>query len=90
MVDLSVLDQLQKLSREIRGKQASNMLHAYPPPNLSWTLTSLMCFYAELDVGHEVPKIHVGDLNSLTFYRDYVSRNKPVIITGEAPGDVHA
>ncbi len=45
---------------------------------------------AELDVGHEVPKIRAEDLSPLTFHRDYVSRNKPVIITGSPLGDACA
>ena len=48
-----------------------------------------MC-YAELDVGYEVSRIHLDDLTPLTFHRDYVSRNKPVIITGRPLHDAQS
>ena len=38
--------------------------------------------YAELDVGREIPHVDVAELTPLSFYRDYVARNKPVIISG--------
>ena len=33
-------------------------------------------------MGHEIPHVDVGELTPLSFYRDYVARNKPIIITG--------
>ncbi|BDA47612.1 Bifunctional peptidase and (3S)-lysyl hydroxylase JMJD7 [Coccomyxa sp. Obi] len=36
----------------------------------------------DLDIGYTVAKIPASQLTSLTFFREYVSRNKPVVITG--------
>ena len=38
--------------------------------------------HAELDVGREISHVDVAELTPLSFHRDYVARNKPVIITG--------
>ena len=36
----------------------------------------------DLDIGYEVARVPASQLTPLSFHRDYVARNKPVIITG--------
>jgi len=82
MISADVREHLRKLSHEIRGEH----LHCHAELQLvtlhCWCMKS-HGLYAELDVGYEVPAVHVDDLTPLSFYRDYVSRNKPVLIRGK-------
>ena len=39
----------------------------------------------ELYLPSEVPRIHVSELNSLVFLREYVAYNRPVVILGALP-----
>ena len=41
---------------------------------------------ADIDVGDTVPRVHISELDALTFATEYVARNKPCIITGQSPG----
>lgn len=41
---------------------------------------------ADLDVGKQVERVPATQLTALSFYRDFVARNKPVIITGAIDG----
>ena len=89
MVSDSILKHLRELSHEIRGRPPSlmftAMLHLAIVQGKSEE-SSALCIpcvpFAELDVGSEIPHVGVSELTPLSFYRDYVARNKPVIITG--------
>lgn len=37
---------------------------------------------ADLDIGNDVARVPASQLTPLSFHRDYVARNKPVIVTG--------
>jgi hypothetical protein len=44
--------------------------------------TLFLYAHADLDLGNEVPYADIRNITPLSFYRDFVSRNKPVIIRG--------
>ena len=45
-------------------------------------LHSLSIEAREVDLGYSIERIHVSELTSFRFMRDYVAKNKPCIITG--------
>ncbi|GAX83102.1 hypothetical protein CEUSTIGMA_g10528.t1 [Chlamydomonas eustigma] len=46
------------------------------------SLRKLSSEVREIDLGSKIRRLHVSELDALTFSRDFVSRNKPCIITG--------
>jgi hypothetical protein len=44
--------------------------------------TLLLVILSDIDVGNVIPRLHMSQLDELTFATDYVARNKPCIILG--------
>ena len=76
---------LQKLSVEMRGRLAFQQARWPVPNTLCLTLLVLRDLYdpAELDLGNKVQQLQ-WPLSPLQFYRNFVSKNKPCLLTGEA------
>ncbi len=81
MPSQSVLQALHELSVEVRGARSC----LYSEVCLVFPKLCQACIppYAELDVGTEVQPV-AWPLTPLQFYRDFVSRNKPCLLTGKS------
>lgn len=81
--NMHVTHALQQLSLELHGVyllclQSASTLGVLPS---CWLGTHSLRIPADLDLGSEVQRL-AGPLLPLQFYRDFVSKNKPCLLTG--------